>query len=210
MARDFLAHAMHAVRRSVDVVTYEHHEPDPDAHTPAALLETLREAGFGLARRTYRFELAPVPEPPAMERLRFTGLDDSGIEAFVDVLARCASKGEDKGVGEVKDFVGDSARMRGGTALWRIAWIADEPVGVILPTSNDGGPVLQYIGVVPERRGERIVDGLLAETARLQRAQGAERVRADSDVENVVMHRAFERAGWVRFGTRTTYALVRR
>lgn len=207
MAGDFLEHALGAIERDVDAVTYEHHEPDPEAHTPAALLQTLRSRGFTVARVTHRFELSPVPTPPPSERVRFVRANE---EQFVQVIARCASEGEDTGVGDVEGFVADSNRMRGGSALWRIAYLDDEPVGVIFPTANDGGPVLNYIGVVPERRGRRLVDDLLGETARLQATHGAERLRADSDVDNVVMHRAFERAGWVRFGTRTTYALVRR
>ena len=210
MAREFLDHALRAVASTVEAVTYEHHEPDPDGHTPAALLETLRARGFAVARQTYRFELTPVSQPAPGGTVTFVGLDAVDADAFVEIITRCASAGEDTGVGEVKAFIDNTARMRGGTALWRLAMIGDEPVGVILPTANDGGPVLNYIGVVPERRGQRIVDALLVETARLHATGGATRIRADSDVVNVAMHRAFERACWEQFGTRTIYRVVLR
>ena len=208
MAQDFLDHALQAVAGSLDAVTYEHHEPDPEAHTPAALLETLRARGFENARQTQRFELSPVREPPPSGRVIFLGLNDVSQGAFVDVMTRCASSGQDTGVGEVAAFIAATARMRGGSDLWRIAHVDGEAIGVILPTANDGGPVLNYIGVVSERRGQRFVDDLLTETARLQAANGATRVRADSDVDNIAMHRAFERAGWRQFGTRTDYRVA--
>ena len=139
------------------------------------------------------------------------------MNEFVEVVARCAAADEDTGVsrggggGDVtataRAFVESARAMRGGTAQWRLASAGGEVVGVILPTANDGGPVLQYLGVVPEQRGRGLVDDLLGETARLQAAAGAERVRADSDEDDTAMHAAFARAGWRAFGRRTTYRL---
>ena len=136
---------------------------------------------------------------------------------FVRVIAHCAATGADRGVTRrhtdkdveraSNEFVTATGAMRGGTDLWRIGRVDAEVVGVILPTANDGGPVLNCIGVVPEHRGKGLVDDFLGETARLQAEAGAQRVRADSDDDNVRMHAAFTRAGWRELGRRTSYRL---
>lgn len=218
-ARDFLESSLDALRASgVHAVEYEHHEPDPDGHTPRRLVETLIAAGFHRARETVRFELSPVVAVPGGGRVSFEAdADGRSLADFAHVIARCAAVGDDTGVtrrrpqedvdAAAMDFVSSTAAMRGGRRLWRIGRVGDDVVGVILPTANDGGPVLNYVGVVPEHRGRRVVDELLSETARLQAGAGAARVRADSDVANRTMHAAFGRAGWKPFGRRTSYRL---
>jgi GNAT superfamily N-acetyltransferase len=218
-APDFLQTAIDAVRASgVRAVEYEHHEPDPDAHTPMRLLATLTAAGFEVVRRTVRFELSPVIATPHHGQVQFEGYSDGVSEDdFVDVVARCAAVGQDTGVSSrhaedrvelaAAQFIDATRAMRGGTQMWRIARLGDETVGVILPTANDGGPVLNYIGVVPARRGQHLAGELLAEAVRLHARAGAKRMRADSDEGNVRMHAAFVRAGWRAFGRRTTYRL---
>jgi RimJ/RimL family protein N-acetyltransferase len=217
-ARNFLAAAMASMRQSgVATITYERHEPDSDGHTPEALIRTLQDLGFGEERRTIRVELSPLDVRPAAATLDFRGLADGiTVEDFALIVFRCAVAGDDSAVAtrtpssleeSAQRFVADSASMRGGTGLWRIGYASGEPVGVIFPTANDGGPVLNYVGVVPEHRGHRIVDELLAETARLHSETGARRIRADTDIDNHAMVAAFERGGWTEFGRRTTYAV---
>jgi RimJ/RimL family protein N-acetyltransferase len=217
-ARNFLAAAMTSMRRSgVATITYERHEPDPDGHTPEALIRTLQDLGFREERRTIRVELSLPAGRPSAATLEFQGLADGiSVEDFELIVFRCAVAGDDSAVAartpssleeSARRFVADSASMRGSTGLWRIGYANSEPVGVILPTANDGGPVLNYVGVVPEHRGHRVVDELLDETARLHRETGARRIRADTDIDNHAMVAAFERAGWTEFGRRTTYAV---
>lgn len=218
-ALDFLRTGLDSIRTAgVRAVEYEHHEPDPDEHTPRRLLETLARAGFGRVRTTVRFELAPVVPSPTSGRIQFEGEADGLSDSdFVSVVARCATVGEDRGVTRryssdgvehaAAQFVAATRAMRGGADLWRIGRVDAEVVGVILPTANDGGPVLNYLGVVPEHRGRRLVDDLLGETARLHAQAGAQRIRADSDDDNLRMHAAFARAGWREFGRRTSYRL---
>lgn len=218
-ALDFLNTSLTTLRgNDVRAVEYEHHEPDPDLHTPPRLLDTLAAAGFRQVRRTIRFERSPVVASPDSGRVSYRGeADGASLDEFVDVLARCTVTGADTGVtrrrggddiaSAAREFVESASAMRGGTALWRIARTGDDAVGVIFPTANDGGPVLNYLGVVPEHRGKGLVDELLAQTVRLHAAAGADRIRADSDFGNTHMHTAFARAGWREFGRCATYRL---
>ena len=83
---------------------------------------------------------------------------------------------------------------------WRIATLAGgEPVGLVIPARNAYNPIVAYIGVAPAYRGDGYVDDLLAEGTRILAAAGASRIRAATDLANVPMARAFERAGYVNF-----------
>jgi len=59
-----------------------------------------------------------------------------------------------------------------------------------------------YLGVVPEMRGHGYAADLLAEATRILAADGAQLVRADTDLANVPMARTFERARYRNFGVR--------
>ena len=54
--------------------------------------------------------------------------------------------------------------MPGDRAWWRLAYDADgKLIGFEIPSANAGGPVVGYLGVLPEHRGHRYIDDLLAE-----------------------------------------------
>jgi RimJ/RimL family protein N-acetyltransferase len=78
-------------------------------------------------------------------------------------------------------------------------------VGLIMPARNPTSPVIDYIGVVPERRGEGYVDDLLARGVATLLEAGAEQIRADTDTANVPMAAAFRRAGYAEFARRREY-----
>ncbi|MFD0350519.1 GNAT family N-acetyltransferase [Kitasatospora aburaviensis] len=62
---------------------------------------------------------------------------------------------------------------------------------------NHAFPVVGYLGVVPEHRGRRYGDDILAEITRILAAETApERVRADTDLTNTPMAAAFDRLGY--------------
>ncbi|GAA4260216.1 GNAT family N-acetyltransferase [Dactylosporangium darangshiense] len=80
---------------------------------------------------------------------------------------------------------------------WRVATLPNgEPVGFVFPARNDYGPIIAYIGVLPQHRGHGYIDDVLAEGTRVLAGQDAPRIRATTDVGNVPMARAFARAGY--------------
>ncbi|MEV4178449.1 GNAT family N-acetyltransferase [Nonomuraea sp. NPDC049709] len=152
---------------------------------------------------------APVPEPS--ERLVFRGDDDD--EAFVSAFRRVAEGTLDfhtrqalatmDPVAQAREDVRDYRSMPGERAWWRLAYDKGGAlVGVALPSANNGGPVVGYLGVVPEQRGHGYVDDLLAEITRFHAGRGVRRIVADTDAGNVPMARAFERAGYRNFAVR--------
>ncbi|MCW6009048.1 GNAT family N-acetyltransferase [Micromonospora sp. CPCC 205371] len=83
---------------------------------------------------------------------------------------------------------------------WRVATLPDgEPVGFVTPGRNAYHPVIGYLAVLPEHRGNGYIDEILAEGTRVLAAQGVPCIRAATDMGNVPMAAAFARAGYVTF-----------
>jgi RimJ/RimL family protein N-acetyltransferase len=85
--------------------------------------------------------------------------------------------------------------MQGPRDWWRLAYTPHGSLaGLAIPSRNPDGPVVAYLGVVPELRGHGYIDDVLAETTCLLAETGAQQVQADTDVGNRPMAAAFERA----------------
>jgi RimJ/RimL family protein N-acetyltransferase len=179
--------------------------------------ELLRLAGFALKRETVRFEWRGASVPEASGRLEFRALEDVGEETFVDAVARVTEGTLDRDMSEerekqgpqeaAREFFGEEQAMEYEPGWWELAY--DKPdgnlVGLIMPARNPTSPVIDYIGVVPERRGEGYVDDLLARGVATLLEAGAEQIRADTDTANVPMAAAFRRAGYAEFARRREY-----
>jgi RimJ/RimL family protein N-acetyltransferase len=104
---------------------------------------------------------------------------------------------------QAREDVRDYRSMRGDRSWWRLAFDEQgELAGIALPSANDAGPVVGYLGVVPGHRGRGYVDDLLAEITRFHAGRGVQRITADTDMGNTPMARAFERAGYRNFAVR--------
>ena len=103
----------------------------------------------------------------------------------------------------------DLRSMESRPGWWELAYDArDELVGLIAPAAAPGMVTIGYIGVVPEQRGHRYVDDLLARgTAVLRRDMPERPIKADTDLANDAMAAAFERAGYTRFATRREFEI---
>ena len=184
---------------------------------PEERAELLGLAGFALKRETVRFKWRGATVPEASGRLEFRALADVGEEAFVDAVARVTEGTLDREMSEerekqgpreaAREFFGEEQAMEYEPGWWELAH--DKPdgnlVGLVMPARNPTSPVIDYIGVVPERRGEGYVDDLLARGAATLLEAGAEQIRADTDTANVPMAAAFRRAGYTEFARRREY-----
>ncbi|WP_405013989.1 GNAT family N-acetyltransferase [Kitasatospora sp. NBC_01539] len=173
--------------------------------------EVAARAGLTGELERLRYEWTPggpVPEPTG--RLVFT---EAGDEEFTEVFRRVAVGSLDDdtrrgllrldGRAQAEETLAEYLRMPGDRAWWRLARTPDgEPAGFAVPSANNGGPVVGYLGVLPELRGRGLVDDLLAEITRSHASRGAARIGADTDFGNVPMAAAFERAGYRNFGVR--------
>lgn len=161
----------------------------------------------GLPRTTERISVAWTPDAgvPAPRRdLTFrTGDDDEFLDLFARVtvgslddhtratVARLGARGT------AADDLEFYASLPGRREDWRIAVGADGVTrGFVLATRTAYDAAVSYIGVLPQHRGNGVVDALLAEALRVHHAAGEPRVVGTTDAANTPMWRAFERAGF--------------
>jgi ribosomal protein S18 acetylase RimI-like enzyme len=179
-----------------------------------ARLEAARRAGLVVLVERLRYQWKPASPVPAVgDRLRVRTLAEVGEAAFLDAYGRTLHGSLDAHTRLQVARVGVEQAARDDLAMlrqfpspagwWRLADDVDgQLVGLSIPARNSAGPIIGYVGVVPEQRGRGYAGDLLAEATRFLAAQGAERIRADTDLGNAPMAATFERAGYQRFATR--------
>lgn len=183
-----------------------HDDPAPVAQR-IAVLERL---GARLLVERLRFEWrrgSAIPQPS--DRLSFRAF--SGTAEAVELMTRALEGTLDAHsradlaripAGQVarEHFEDELAHYPTPQEWWRMATLpGGEPVGFVFPACNAYNPIIAYIGVLPEHRGNGYVDDLLAEGTRILAAEDVPRIRATTDVGNIPMARAFTRAGYVNY-----------
>lgn len=167
--------------------------------------EALADVGAtsSLERRQYAW----TPQdgvPPASTRVEFrAGSDEEFVELFrqaargtLDVETRRALETMDE-VNQAQDDLEFYESCPGERDWWRVATAPDgEPVGFIVPSATPYHRNVGYLGVLPGHRGRGLVDDLLGEITRIHAAAGAERITATTDMTNLPMAAAFDRAGY--------------
>jgi RimJ/RimL family protein N-acetyltransferase len=149
----------------------------------------------------------PVPEPSG--RLTFRPVRDADdllalmtlvLDGTLDAHSRHDLTRMSARDAAVRHYEDELARYASPRDWWRIATLpGGEPVGFVTPARNDYGPIIGYLGVLPVHRGNGYIDDILAEGTRILARQDAPRIRAATDLGNVPMARAFQRAGYVNF-----------
>jgi ribosomal protein S18 acetylase RimI-like enzyme len=185
---------------------------------PERRIDLLRRQGFTRRRQTSRFEWTGTPMPRVPERLRFRTLREASERTFVEAIERVMEGTLDEGDQADRDALGPELAARqhfaGSQSLvhdpewWNLGYTpGGDLVGIVLASENDGGPIIDYLGVVPQHRGQGYAHELLAKgTLTLVRA-GAKRIRADTDVHNQPMANAFRRAGYQQFAIRSEFCI---
>lgn len=191
-------------------------------------IEVIEQFGFSLTRETRRFEnvetrgvlqgfeFTQIRRSP---RLIFRTLDDVGEDAFINTIMRVSENSLDRILQQEQEKLGTEQyayekfktlkAFKYKPTWWQLAYTEDDSlVGLIMPAENDGGPIIGYIGVIPEHRGQGYVNDLLAQGTLTLKADGATCVRADTDIDNTPMVSAFQRAGYRQFARRSEYRLA--
>jgi ribosomal protein S18 acetylase RimI-like enzyme len=193
--------------------------PSPFSAFPEKRVEILEHVGFSLRREGDRWEWAADAAPLAPAgRVVFRPWPAVGEEAFVGALGRTLEGTLDRWLeynrqclgaeAAAREYIATAQELRHEPTWWHLAYTQDGAlIGVIMASANDGGPIVDYVGVVPEQRGHGYVDDLLAQGVAVLRAAGATRIRADSDTRNLPMASAFRRAGFRSFSTRVVYTI---
>ncbi|NEB77530.1 GNAT family N-acetyltransferase [Streptomyces sp. SID14478] len=179
----------------------------PDARAAAqARMEAARQAGMRRLVARFRYRWTPADGLPARPgRLVFRPEPDDAV--VLDVLRRvhavtldahALQAVEEGGLNRAAQAELDFFHWCPSPREWlRLAYTpGGEPVGIAFPAYNHTGPVVGFIGVVPEQRGRGYAYDLLAESTHFLVEQGAEYVLADTDETNVPMAANFTKAGY--------------
>ncbi|WP_432942204.1 GNAT family N-acetyltransferase [Kribbella sp. CA-253562] len=208
---DLIRHALDSIPAEAEQPEYHIFLPNGWREQPdvvAALeprLAAAAQAGLPALTERLRYEWLPAYGLPVRSsRLRFEPADDEAfLQVFVRVIegsldastARAVARGGAEA--SAKEDLEIYREMPGERDWWRLAYDeAGELVGFVVPSANNGGPVIGYVGVLPEHRGHGYADDLLAEGTHLLAETGAGQIRADTDLTNRPMAASFERLGY--------------
>jgi ribosomal protein S18 acetylase RimI-like enzyme len=163
-------------------------------------------ARAGLTDVVERLSLAwhrGTPLPARSERVTFRPADDA---AFLAAFAAVARGSLDVNTRRMLDAVGADRQaaddldfylsLPGERDWWRLAYVGNELVGLVIPSRSAYDASVSYLGVVPEARGHGYVDDLLAEITHFHAVAGAERITGTTDTTNAPMAAAFRRGGY--------------
>ncbi|MCW2858845.1 MAG: family acetyltransferase [Actinoallomurus sp.] len=184
---------------------------DPARRRPVEeRLAALERVGARLFVERLRLEWLPrTPVPALSGRLLFRPVRDVGelialmaevLDGTLDAHSRDELARMSARQAAAAQYEDELAGYESPRDWWRIATLPDgEPVGFVIPAANAYHPIIAYLGVRPAHRGNGYVDEVLAEGTRVLAAEGVPRIRADTDLGNVPMARAFGRAGYTAF-----------
>jgi RimJ/RimL family protein N-acetyltransferase len=170
----------------------------------------LRRTGAQLFVERLRLEWRPgTPVPAPSGRLVFRPVQDTGelltlmtraLDGTLDAHSRDDLTRMTPRAAATRHYDDELARYTSPRGWWRIAARpGGAAVGFVIPARNAYHPIIAYLAVLPEHRGHGYIDGILAEGTRVLSEQQVPRIRASTDVGNVPMARAFQRAGYVNF-----------
>jgi GNAT superfamily N-acetyltransferase len=176
--------------------------------------EAAARAGLTEELERLRFEWTKAAGLPASSgRLTFRAEPDDGV--FVQIFRRVLDGSLDATTTKAASALGADTqarldvafyrdKMHGDRGWWRVAQTRDgQTVGFGVPSANSEVPVVGYLGVLPEHRGQGYIDDILAEITRILVTEaGADTIEADTDLANQPMAAAFERAGYRNFARR--------
>ncbi|MBD3923785.1 GNAT family N-acetyltransferase [Nocardioides cavernae] len=131
------------------------------------------------------------------------GSNDEFVELFreaargsLDVGTRQALESTDE-LSQAKEDLEFYESCPGERDWWRVATDRDGvPVGFIVPSATPYHRNVGYLAVLPSHRGQGLVDDLLGEVTRIHAEAGAERITATTDMTNLPMAAAFDRASY--------------
>jgi RimJ/RimL family protein N-acetyltransferase len=173
-------------------------------------MTALEHTGARLFVERLRLEWRPgTPIPAPSDRLLFRPIRDTEeilalmtrvLDGTLDAHGRDDLTRMSPREAAVRHYEDELAHYRSPRNWWRVATLPNgDPVGFVTPARNDYNAIIGYIAVLPEHRGKGYVDDILAEGTRILAAQDVPRVRAATDLGNVPMANAFQRAGYVNF-----------
>ncbi len=173
-------------------------------------MAALERTGARLFVERLRLEWRPgsgVPEPsgrlafrPVRDEAELVGLMTRVLEGTLDAHGRDDLTRMSAREAAAQHYQGEFAGFTSPREWWQIAELpGGEPAGFVIPARNAYNPIIAYIAVLPAHRGHGYIDDILAQGTRILAGQDVPLIRASTDLGNVPMANAFQRAGYVNF-----------
>lgn len=187
--------------------TAEYHiYSNPDNHFNECR-DIMLKSGFKITQEKKSFRWTGEPLPKESGRLEYKSLRDVGKDAFIDAIKEVTRQTLDEDDKLVVEEVGEERAaeklfnvLKGidyNEDWWKLAYIDGELAGLIIPqkfSAKDGA--INYIGVVPQKRGQGFVDDLLINGTMTLKEYGNDDVMGDIDINNFPMEQALIRVGY--------------
>jgi GNAT superfamily N-acetyltransferase len=181
----------------------------------ATFLPTL---GFREWRKTVRFHSGAATERTSPS-LRFAPVSDFKRQAIVALIAQASEHSADMQIQYYRDRLGEmeDAEMtlqviestRYDQSWWRVGLnTSGQPIGIILPVLAFGEPTIGFVGVSTIYRGRGVGAGLLSEARSLMKRHGYPTLSAETDAQNIPMHRALVKSGFTRRWQKQEWRIV--
>lgn len=214
-ANDFMRAGTELLKGSVALLkeegfkTAEYHLYSNLANEFEAYQEVLKSGGFDLTQEKMNFEATEIKRSDKSQRLTYKTLQEVGETAFVkaieqvtentldrDDIDSIAQNGAEKAAQIYFDLLKE---IEFNDTWWRLAYdSAGELVGLVVPQKfDDETGAINYIGVVPNKRGNGYVYELVESASELMLQDGVETLIADIDVLNHPLEKALTKLGYV-------------
>ena len=171
--------------------------------------------GFNVTQEKKNFNFKTCDDIPQQAEafqstspLYFKRLADVGIDKFIDAIEKVTEGTlDDDLLFNLNEFGPKKAALDYFNVIkgidytenwWTVAYDSkDELVGLVVPQKfNSYMGAINYIGVVPKKRGHHFVDQLLFEGTRILKDASVEEIIADIDVKNLPMEDSLLRLGY--------------
>lgn len=165
-------------------------------------------AGFKAVQEKLRYELVGETTQATPARLIYRSLKEVGADKFIEAIMLVTENTLDRyDENEVKTLGAEQAAIGCFNNLrdiddnddwWMLGYDTLGGVsGLVVPQQlDDKTGVINYIGVIPQKRGLGIVNELLMIGTETLKHAGCIRIVADTDINNVPMQRALANAGY--------------
>ena len=172
-------------------------------------VELFNKVGLVLTQEKQNYIIEQINEPIIIpDRLIFRTLPEVGNETFINAIKQVTAGTLDKVDSlELKNLGAEKAAINYFNILkdidykpnwWQLAYDSyGTLVGLVVPqkfSKKEGA--INYIGVVPDHRGQGYVHDLLAKGTSILKNDGIECIIADIDVNNIPLANALSRAGY--------------
>jgi len=202
---ELLAQAVyHAVKPKTRKVSYNLYN---DTEQYLDIKNLFHKAGFVVEQEKMQYIYEKAHFITGSNELRFKSIAEVGEDLFTDVVERVTIGTLDQLMAAdavrlgnrcaAQEFVNDLKQFDFNTDWWRLGYIGDLLIGLIIPQRfNEQEGAINYIGVLPEYRGRGYGLVLLSEGTRILTENGVKKIYADIDVANKPLALALEKLGY--------------